>query len=65
MKLFISVLAYFMAIYLFIQLMRFRENSVRRHFINSFDVSEVLGLTVYNKISSRNSDGTIIYFIQT
>ena len=44
--------AYFMAIYLFLQLLRFRsidikvkliENLSRRHFINSSDVSEVLG----------------------
>ena len=46
--------AYFMAIYLFLQLLRFRsidikvkliENLSRRHFINSSDVSEVLGQT--------------------
>ena len=42
-----------MAIYTFLQVLRFRYNNIkpieklsRRHFINSFDVSEVLGLTV-------------------
>ena len=42
-----------MAIYLFLQLLRFRNKSIkpieklsRRHFINSFNFSEVLGLTV-------------------
>jgi len=45
--------AYFMAIYLFLQLLRLRfeiifEKLSLQHFINSFDVSEVLGLNCMN-----------------
>ena len=49
MELFITLPAYFMAIYLFLQLLRFRYNCMkpieklsRRHFEISFDVLEVL-----------------------
>ena len=54
-ELFKTVLAYVMAFYLFLytELLRCRQNNKkhieklsRRHFINSFDVSEVLGQTV-------------------
>ena len=49
MELFETVAAYFMVTYLFMQLLRFRCKSIkpleklsRRHFMNSFDASEVL-----------------------
>ena len=50
MDLYRTVPAYFMAIYLFLQLLRFNYKSIkpieklsRRHFINSFEDSEVVG----------------------
>ena len=55
-ELFKTVLAYFMA-FLFIQLLRLKYNNKkhieklsRRNFINSVDVSEVLGYTVSKSV---------------
>ena len=55
-ELFKTVLAYFMA-FLFIQLLRLKNNNKkhfeklsRRNFINSVDVSEVLGYTVSKSV---------------
>ena len=53
MKLFKTVPAYFMAVYFFYNYWDLGikiqpvEKLSRRHFINSLDVSEVLGLTIY------------------
>ena len=56
MELFKTVPAYFMAIYLFLQLLRFRYNSIKPieklsilHTIDYFDGSKVLGVKLFHR----------------